>query len=122
MHDRRSPLSVIALLVILGAIAAGAFATQTFDEVYFGPICQRHADATQTEFVLVSGGYRRAPLHCVFNQYFENGQLQARVEVPLSRIQKAPIEHLFGLLRWAILVGFVLPSVWLAQRLVRHYD
>src|SRR5687767_2465389 len=112
MHNRHSLPTIIALLVILAVLVAGAYATRNFDEVYFGPICQRYADATQMEFVLVAGGHRREPLYCVFNQYEDNGQLRAQVEVPLSGIQKSPFEQLFGVLRSLVLVGLVLPTVW----------
>jgi hypothetical protein len=74
MHDRHLLPTFIGVLVILAALVAGAYATRTFDEVYFGPICRRYADATQMEFVKVAGGYRREPLYCVFNQYEDNGQ------------------------------------------------
>src|SRR5688500_8987220 len=122
MHDRNSLPTFIGVVVILAAIVAGAYATRTFDEVYLGPICRRYADATQMEFVQVAGGYRREPLYCVFKQYEDNGQLRARVEVPLLGMQKSPFEQLLGLLRWIIPVGLVLPTVWLARRLVRHHD
>jgi hypothetical protein len=121
MHDRHLLPTFIGVLVILAALVAGAYATRTFDEVYFGPICRRYADATQMEFVKVAGGYRREPLYCVFNQYEDNGQLRAQVDVPLSRMKKSAFEQLFGLLRWLISIGLILPTVWLARRLVRRY-
>jgi hypothetical protein len=122
MDDHRSPQMAIALVVVLGAIVAGALATRAFDEMYFAPLCRRHGEATQMEFVSLSSGYRRQPLSCVFNLYYEDGSLRASVNVPLSSIQQSPVEYALGSLRWTILVGLVLPAVWLARKVIAHDD
>jgi hypothetical protein len=122
MDDHRSPATIIALVILLGAIVGAAYATEVFDDLYYAPICRRYAEVTQLEFVAVVGVTRHTPLHCSFNLYYDDGSLRAVVDVPMSRIHKTPAEYLLGPLRWAILVGLVVPAVWLARNMLRHDD
>jgi hypothetical protein len=116
MDGRNSLVTVVLLVVVLGAIVGSAFATRAFDNYYYGPLCQRYAEETGMEFLSVGGGTRRSRLHCTFMLYNDDGSFRAMVDVPMSRIQPWPANYLVGSLRWAIMLVVIVPAVWLARQ------
>jgi hypothetical protein len=44
------------------------------------------------------------------------------VHVPISSMQLTPVERFLGITRWFLIVGILIPGVWLARRLAGMDD
>jgi hypothetical protein len=122
MKGRHTPLTTLTAVLILSVIIVAALVVWSFDRLYFGPVCRRYGEANNMVFVSVSGGRRNGGLRCTFDLYHADGTFRARVDIPLSRVDKTPAETLASSLRWLILPILVLPAVWIGSRVLKHHN
>jgi hypothetical protein len=115
--------SIPALLVILGAIIVMAFIIFRFDNFYLKPICLRFGEEKQMEYESyhASSRYERST-YCRYRLYHDDGSYKTTVHVPISSMQLTPVERFLGITRWFLIVGILIPGVWLARRLAGMDD